>query len=373
MTRNIEQVEMLVKNLGYKLIETYFYKVNKQTIRRVLIQDTDGYKYSVQLSSLLERYGNVRFVGKSNPYSLENISLWLKLNNKPFYLCDNQKYEANSKKLLFYCFNCEDKFTCSWISIFSGQGCGICAGQQIGKYNNLKYLYPELAKEWHPNNKLKPSEVTIGSDERVMWICSNCSYEWETVIYSRGKYKTGCPSCSGALISDENRLSTLYPEISSEWHPSKNGNLTPNDVFYRSGKKAWWLCPNKHEYFSTISSRTNGSNCPKCNISKGEMKVSKLLDNNNIQYISQHKFDDCIDKRKLPFDFYLPYYNLCIEYHGKQHYESSKFFGGKKELIKCQKRDKIKEDYCKNNNIKLLIIPHWDFKNIEKILAKTLL
>ena len=81
---------------------------------------------------------------------------------------------------------------------------------------------------------------------------------------------------------------------------------------------------------------------------------------NNIKFIQQHKFDDCKNIKPLPFDFYLPDYNTCIEFNGKQHYEPIKYFGGRVVYDKLIKRDKIKMEYCNKNNIPLLIIKYND-------------
>ena len=61
-------------------------------------------------------------------------------------------------------------------------------------------------------------------------------------------------------------LAEAAPEIAKEWHPTKNGSLTPNDVSRASEKKAWWLCSKGHEWEANISSRTkvNGTGCPYC-------------------------------------------------------------------------------------------------------------
>ena len=58
---------------------------------------------------------------------------------------------------------------------------------------------------------------------------------------------------------------TSYPHLVKEWHPTKNGELTPNDLTHGSGKKVWWLCPKNHSYDAKISNRTaNQSGCPYC-------------------------------------------------------------------------------------------------------------
>ena len=72
------------------------------------------------------------------------------------------------------------------------------------------------------------------------------------------------------------------------------------------------------------------------------------------------------------FWFYLPDYNLLIEYDGRQHFEISEYFGGYEGFINTKIRDTIKNIYCRNNNIDLLRIPYWEFDNIENILIDKL-
>ena len=105
------------------------------------------------------------------------------------------------------------------------------------------------------------------------------------------------------------------------------------------------------------------------NISLGELEVKNWLESHNIRYEFQKRFKDCKDKQCLPFDFYLPEYNICIEYDGEQHYKKCSF-QTQQEFENAIKRDKIKDEYCKKNNIKLIRIPYFEFKNIKKILKK---
>ncbi len=109
--------------------------------------------------------------------------------------------------------------------------------------------------------------------------------------------------------------------------------------------------------------------CHYCNkVSKGENKICNYLSNNNIDFIKEYIFDDCIYKKHLKFDFYIPILDLIIEYNGQQHYSPVKIFGGEEKYKETIKRDKIKIDYCKNNKIKMIVIPYWDYDNIETIL-----
>ncbi len=127
---------------------------------------------------------------------------------------------------------------------------------------------PKLMKEWdYKKNTLNPADLSQGSNKKVWWKCVDCGYTWETkIIYRAGKDLTGCPACANkVLVQGFNDLATKFPEIAKEWHPTKNGTLTPRDVKASTHKKAWWICPHDHEYEQAIMLRTTrGSGCPYC-------------------------------------------------------------------------------------------------------------
>lgn len=102
---------------------------------------------------------------------------------------------------------------------------------------------------------------------------------------------------------------------------------------------------------------------------KLDTKVTRIRLN---KFVYQKRFDDCCDKRVLPFDFYIPSTNTCIEYQGRQHYMPVKVFGDEKDFELRKKHDEIKKKYCKDNNINFLEIPYTEFKNIGKILENSL-
>jgi positive regulator of sigma E activity len=149
-------------------------------------------------------------------------------------------------------------------------GCAFCSHQRASRDYSLKKLYPNVAAQWHhsKNGKLKPEECTPASHKRVWWQCDiNRSHVWQETIKHRTLSKTGCPYCSGKRVSSANQLSTLYPKIANEWHPTKNGKLTPADVSYGSGKNVWWLCLIKpsHAWQQEVKRRTiSKSKCPYC-------------------------------------------------------------------------------------------------------------
>lgn len=135
-------------------------------------------------------------------------------------------------------------------------------------------------------------------------------------------------------------------------------------------------------YSSTIgSSFLAGTRCPFCNESKGEKSIQKFLDALNIKYEYQKTFDDMHKPKSgkaLSYDFYLPTYNLLIEYQGEQHDHPVKYsknmtdYIAKKRFDRQKENDKKKKQYANNNNIKLLEIWYWDYDNIKDILRRIL-
>ena len=153
----------------------------------------------------------------------------------------------------------------------SGNGCDYCRGQRVSVTNSLQTLFPEVAKEWHPtkNGDLTPSGIVAGSKSKVWWKCpEGPDHEWRAVIQSRtSKRLHGCPSCAGRQVSVTNSLQSLFPQVAQEWHPIKNGSLTPADVVAGSHSKVWWICPKgpDHEWLVDIGERTYaGRGCPFC-------------------------------------------------------------------------------------------------------------
>jgi Probable Zinc-ribbon domain len=133
------------------------------------------------------------------------------------------------------------------------------------KNKSLAVTHPAIAKEWHPskNGKLKPQNFTYGSNVKVWWKCSK-GHEWQTTVNNRYSQNKGCPYCYGRFATEENCLLNVNPNLAKQWHPIKNGALTPRDVKPNSGKKVWWLCPEGHEWEAVIQSRNKGNNCPYC-------------------------------------------------------------------------------------------------------------
>jgi len=124
--------------------------------------------------------------------------------------------------------------------------------------------YPELVAEWHPtkNGNLTPNMITPCSHKKIHWICKD-GHEWITTPHNRAKSPlSGCPFDSGQLVCADKSLEGTNPNLALEWHPTKNGDITPLDVPPHSGRKVWWLCTRcGREWQAYISNRARGAGC----------------------------------------------------------------------------------------------------------------
>jgi len=146
-----------------------------------------------------------------------------------------------------------------------GQGCPFCANKRVCKDNSLASLNPDLAAQWiyEKNRPLTPKDVVPGSNRRVWWKCDQ-GHQWEAPIERRSR-GIGCPYCSGRRVTVECNLMVVNPGLASEWHPTKNEYLTPDQVAPNSHLRVWWQCDIGHEWRTTVNSRAKGTGCPQCN------------------------------------------------------------------------------------------------------------
>ena len=254
--------------------------------------------------------------------------------------------------------------------------------------SNRKYNFQDVLDEFSKTDYILLStqdDYVDSATNSLRYLCKKHFDKGEQTI-SLGHLKTGrgCYYCgreiteNARLIDDEENKNECM-KICEEKGFVYIGTYRENSIIYIQ-----YICPSHPE--AGIQSmrkwnmnRENIKGCPYCFdtkkfvFSKGEKEVGKFLQNLNITYLPQYTFLDCRDKNLLPFDFYLPDLNKCIEYDGQHHYYPVTFNGVSKEKAKENhlltiKHDKIKNEYCRNNNIELLRIPYYDFKNIEIII-----
>lgn len=178
---------------------------------------------------------------------------------------------AGSQKKVWWLGPCGHEWESAPYNRVMGQGCPYCAGVRVlAGFNDLASLRPDLAREWHPskNGDLSPTAVTRSSGKKAWWIDS-LGHEWETAISGRAN-GSGCPFCAGVkVLPGFNDLASRRPELAAQWHPSRN-LLAASEVAPTSNKKAWWLCPEGHEWFASVNNRAFGNGCPVCKLPRGE-------------------------------------------------------------------------------------------------------
>lgn len=225
--------------------------------------------------------------------------------------------------------------------------------------HSSKYDYPNIKKEFESSQ----SKITIH--------CKECGDIFNQTISHHIWSKSGCRRCYGNNILTINEILTksnlihggiyLYPKISDEYVSSKS------KITIICSKCGHVFCNNLHSHLN----KKNG--CSKCRNSKGEKIIIDILDKYTITCESQKRFDGCRNKNPLPFDFYLPKYNICIEFDGEQHFVPwRRLVNNQDKLKKIQINDSIKTTYCINNNIKLIRIKYTEINNIENIILSEL-
>jgi very-short-patch-repair endonuclease len=197
-----------------------------------------------------------------------------------------------------------------------GIGCPICSNKRVARSNSLGSARPELAKDWHPskNGALTPFDVLPSTNRKIWWQCEkNPTHEWEARLNNRYNGK-GCPICSNQKIVRDNSLGATNPTLAEQWHPTRNGKLTPFDVAPSTSRKVWWKCPkgDDHEWEATINSRATGTGCPKCNPvwSIPELRIFSEL--KTIFPTIQHRA--ILNRQEV--DIYIPELKVGIEYDG---------------------------------------------------------
>lgn len=147
--------------------------------------------------------------------------------------------------------------------------------------NNLEARFPEIAKEWDfKKNSLNPKQVFPGTIVKYWWICPQ-GHSYQSTPNKRTYSNSGCPYCSGRLVSDKNSLVKHFLLIVKEFNVEKNINVDVADLTIKSHKNIWWKCKKGHEWKAIVNNRTRGNNCPRCNsqVSKNELRVySELKD-----------------------------------------------------------------------------------------------
>jgi len=374
LTNKTEEIKRSIENEFYDIfrIKVIDKKVEKWSEKIELIDDS-GYKYYYKKSDLKDikkNNGILRPFTPKNHFALENIKLWLKNNRKNYKLLSTD-FNSSADKLKFKC----DKNHIFYMRFnnmkFLNQRCPFCMGNAKFTLEDAEYYFDKknfklLATEYknlttkmpyicNKHKEIGIQYATLYSVKKNQLICSECVNENKKKLYTK---------------TQERFENEVFKIVKNEYTVLGRYKNTHTKILIRHNAcdHEWEVEPNSFLYA--------GHRCPNCYYSRGEDKIKKYLDNNNISHEQQYRLDDCRYKKPLPFDFAIfdnkNMLKCLIEFDGRQHFEEVKAFGGRGSFKRTQKYDKIKTDYCKVNNILLIRIPYWELDNIEKILEENL-
>jgi len=235
---------------------------------------------------------------------------------------------------------------------FEGKGCPKCAYEVKGKRRRSSLTnFIKKARKVH-GDKYDYSKVDyVNSATKICIICPEHGEFLQTPdVHTRGH---GCPKCSGCHAHTKEEWIALANEVHGDKYDYSK-------VHYMNAfTKVCIICPEHGIFEQTPNSHLNGSACPKCNLSHLERSVMNYLDEHEIVYDYQKRFD-WLGRQSL--DFYLPDYNVGIECQGGQHFFPVEHFGGDKGLKNTLQRDKQKFKKCQKNGINVLYYSNLDIE-----------
>ncbi len=241
------------------LIKKYLKSAEKATQR----------KSERRLAEKKERLLKKKIALESSSLAIKNPELLAEWNTTKNGLLTPYDVTPGSGKKVWWKCSLGHEWQATIASRVNGNGCPYCSNQRVlVGFNDLATTNPELLDDWdYERNRVLPTEISLGSSKAVWWKCKN-GHSYEMKIYSRtGRQKSGCPYCSTPakrVLKGFNDLQTKYPDLAKEWHPTRNGGLTPDSVLCGSAKRIWWIGKCGHEYEQSIINRVNGGNCPYC-------------------------------------------------------------------------------------------------------------
>lgn len=174
--------------------------------------------------------------------------------------------------------------------------CPVCNGKVVNELNNLKAKYPNLTKEYLPQNGLSADQVYYKSQRKVNWRCLNCSHQWPAKVYDRTIRGQSCPACAHRVVTYQTSLLMTHPDLAKEYCAD---NLLPTDqVLATTHKKLKWQCLKCEEKWqATGKSRANqGEGCPYCSNQKVGRYNNLLITHPDLA----KEYD--AEKNKLPAD-----------------------------------------------------------------------
>lgn len=288
------------------------------------------------------------------------------------------EYKNVDTKVLIICPDHGPFYQTPWYHK-KGHQCKKCADiQGSSKTRVSKTEFLDRATKKYGNNYDYSAINYVNFKTNIDIVCLTHNVTFTTTPSTHLRSKVSCPQCALELRTSQRRMTKEdFIKVASITHQNKYDYslITDSEM---SSKKVTVICPCHGQFKQSRRDHIHAkSGCPKCRSSKGEDEIRKVLESYSINYIYQKTYPDLfvIHKRnKLRYDFYLPEFNLCIEYDGQQHFNPRDRSGklNSNQISEMFDRvklyDNLKTKYCETHNIGLLRIPYYEFHNIETII-----
>lgn len=248
-----------------------------------------------------------------------------------------------------------------------GKGCGTCGRLISGlkrRSSNIKLRYSKN----HEEEYYEPVFTDGTLQKNMLVFCNICGQQFN-MLKNNFLCGRGCPNCRDLILRNQRIFSKeQFVEKSERIH----GKIFDYSKVDYKGKDIEVLigCPICGKYFyQKPEVHWKGHGCSFCNMSAGESKIFNWLKDKGIENTYQYKYDDLRDTNQLSYDFFVEKYNLLIEFNGRQHYMYLEGYHEDLHSFHRQKHhDWLKRKYTRDNKINLLIIPFWEYENINEIL-----
>lgn len=366
----IEQVREIFEKFGLKVLESEVKGIDY----KYKCIDKDGYLYSrsthsAQATLKKGRRNNGHIFSTKNPYFYENMLNYIKNNVKSNTILLSKKEDIKNidQYLKFRCGECGREYLTTW-HIFLKNTDHIC---------NFCFNRKRAKGETNTNHK-DTNKFHIEAQKRGLIILDDCNIKYHSriLVQDTNGYRGLIAPNSIMKGSSFERFGIKNPYTIDNIRVfafNKGWDCIVYNQEYKGDKiPLKFMCSCGNDFYVDINHFVAGKyQCNECRVKQSAIaaKVELWLNQHNISYHKEKIFDDCRDKKPLPFDFYLENYNACIEVDGIGHYRPVAFNGNKEQAIetfhKRVNNDTIKTNYCIKNNIPLLRLPFWIIENGE--------
>lgn len=273
-------------------------------------------------------------------------------------------YQSQARKVKVKHNVCGNVYLVYPMNLVRGHACKFCQNRSLKPTELFKNQMFELF-----GNRYSVLEPYRGANRKIKFKCNKCNHILYRTPSSFINSRKECGYCSNRIGRFNAMKARVNDEVGNDYKfldyvPSHHNDRREFELVLQHKKCGIVFRVTPFHFFS------EKTRCPHCRESHGEIMIASWLSEHHISFVSQKTFKECSNKALLPFDFYLPSRNMCIEYDGEQHYGPDNFYNKKRGFEYRQRNDRIKTNFCHKNDIKLIRIRYDE--NIDNILRQVL-